>query len=113
MYEAVSAARCVYTSFGSFPAGAGIDLRGEAGEVFAVLGPNGAGKTTAVEILEGYRRRESGEVRVLGVDPGRDRNLLKPRVGIVLQTTGVEASLTVAETLTMSAGDFPRPRTVE
>lgn len=100
-------------SYGSFVAVAGIDLCVERGEVFAILGPNGAGKTTTVEILEGYRRRDGGEVRVLGVDPGSDRKLLKPRIGIVLQATGVEAYLTVAETVTMYAGYYPHPRPVD
>jgi ABC-2 type transport system ATP-binding protein len=100
-------------SYGGLTAVAGIDLTVEQGEVFAILGPNGAGKTTTVEILEGYRRRDGGEVRVLGVDPGAERARLKPRIGIVLQSTGVEAYLTVAETITMYAGYYPHPRPVE
>jgi ABC-2 type transport system ATP-binding protein len=99
-------------SYGSFTALAGIDLRVERGEVFAIIGPNGAGKTTMVEILEGYRRRDGGEVRVLGFDPGSQRCSLKPHIGIVLQATGVEAYLTVAETITMYAGYYPHPRPV-
>jgi ABC-2 type transport system ATP-binding protein len=90
----------------------GIDLDISRGEIFALLGPNGAGKTTTVEILEGYRRRDGGNVAVLGVDPGRERGRLKARVGIVLQSTGVEPYLTVAETLTMYADYYPRPRPV-
>ena len=65
----------------------GIDLAIRHGEVFALLGPNGAGKTTTIEILEGYRTRDRGEVSVLGVDPGRERARLKSRIGIVLQST--------------------------
>ncbi|MEI8066554.1 MAG: ABC transporter ATP-binding protein [Actinomycetes bacterium] len=80
----------------------GIDLRVELGEIFAILGPNGAGKTTTVEILEGYRDRDSGEVQVLGVDPGNLENqdlTWRNRIGIVLQSTEDAADLTVAETV--------------
>lgn len=80
----------------------GIDLRVEWGEIFAILGPNGAGKTTTVEILEGYRDRDAGEVNVLGADPGdlKGQDLSwRNRLGIVLQTTEDAADLTVAETV--------------
>jgi ABC-2 type transport system ATP-binding protein len=88
----------------------GIDLRIERGEIFALLGPNGAGKTTTVEILEGYRRRDAGAVSVLGYDPATQRRQLKPLIGIVLQSTGVDRYLTVAETVTMYSGYYPDPR---
>ncbi len=88
----------------------GIDLDIRRGEVFALLGPNGAGKTTTVEILEGYRTRDSGEVSVLGLDPARERAQLKSKIGIVLQSTGMERYLTVQETVTMYAGYYPHPR---
>jgi ABC-2 type transport system ATP-binding protein len=91
----------------------GIDLDIHRGEIFALLGPNGAGKTTTVEILEGYRARDSGEVAVLGYDPGRQRGPLKSKIGIVLQSTGVERYLTVAETIRMYAGFYPDPRPVD
>src|SRR6202020_3571807 len=81
----------------------GIDFEIRRGEVVALLGPNGAGKTTTVEILEGYRSRDHGEVGVLGVDPGRQRARLKSRVGIVLQSPGVDRYLTVRETIAMYA----------
>jgi ABC-2 type transport system ATP-binding protein len=100
-------------SFGDVRAVAGIDLQIGRGEVFALLGPNGAGKTTTVEILEGYQRRDSGEVTVLGLDPARDRIALKKRIGIVLQTTAVDRYLTVAETMAMYAGYYSRPLTVD
>jgi len=83
------------------------------GEVFALLGPNGAGKTTTVEILEGYRRRDGGDVAVLGLDPGRQRARLKKHIGIVLQSTGVDRFLTVAETIAMYSGYYPLPRPVD
>ena len=91
----------------------GIDLAIRQGEVFALLGPNGAGKTTTVEILEGYRTRDRGEVSVLGVDPGSQRARLKSRIGIVLQSTGIDRYLTVRETIAMYATFYPRPRPVD
>ena len=100
-------------AYGDLEAVRGIDLRVERGEVFAFLGPNGAGKTTTVEILEGYREPNGGEVRVLGVDPrsaGRD---WRQRVGIVLQECRMEPVLTVRETLTMYAGYYEAPRDVD
>jgi ABC-type uncharacterized transport system ATPase subunit len=85
--------RGLVKSYGPVQAVRGIDLDIHPGEIFALLGPNGAGKTTTVEILEGYRRRDSGEVLVLGHDPGRERAKIKPLVGIVLQKTGVDRYL--------------------
>jgi ABC-2 type transport system ATP-binding protein len=89
---------------------AGIDLVVDAGEVFALLGPNGAGKTTTVEILEGYRDRTSGDVSVLGYDPAHRAPELRRRIGIVLQSTGIDPFLTVRETIEMYAGYYPRRR---
>ena len=84
-------------SYGPLQAVRGVDFEIEEGEVFGLLGPNGAGKTTTVEILEGYRRRDGGEVRVLGHDPQvRDRQL-QERVGIVLQSSGFYPRVTVRE----------------
>jgi ABC-2 type transport system ATP-binding protein len=91
----------------------GISFAVETGEVFALLGPNGAGKTTTVEILEGYRRRDGGEVRVLGTDPARAHTDFRARIGIVLQSSAVYPLLTVRETLTLFAGYYPRPRRPE
>ena len=88
----------------------GLDLNVSAGEVFALLGPNGAGKTTTVEILEGYRRRDAGEVRVLGQDPERAGAAFRARIGIVLQSSAVYPTLTVAEILELFAGYYPAPR---
>jgi ABC-2 type transport system ATP-binding protein len=83
------------------------------GEVFALLGPNGAGKTTTVEILEGYRRRDDGEVRVLGEDPGRAGSDFRARIGIVLQSSAVYHLLTVREIVELFAGYYPAPRRPE
>jgi ABC-2 type transport system ATP-binding protein len=88
----------------------GVDLEVQRGEVFCLLGPNGAGKTTTVEILEGYRTRTSGEVRVLGVDPAGQPLRLRQHVGIVLQECGMPRELTVAEVLDAYRSYFPAPR---
>jgi len=100
-------------SYGGVHAVRGIDLTVESGQIFALLGPNGAGKTTTVEILEGYRSRDGGTVQVLGYDPGRKPQRLKSRIGIVLQSTGVDRYLTVTETVAMYAGFYPHPRPVD
>jgi ABC-2 type transport system ATP-binding protein len=100
-------------SYGDVHAVQGIDLLVAHGQIFALLGPNGAGKTTTVEILEGYRSRDGGTVQVLGYDPARQRRPLKSRIGIVLQSSGMDRYLTVAETVAMYAGYYPRPRPVD
>ena len=97
-------------SYGALEAVRGISFNVSEGEVFALLGPNGAGKTTTVEILEGFRRRDGGRVSVLGFDPARGDRRLKEQMGIVLQTTGVDPYLTVAETVDMFRGYDPKPR---
>jgi len=105
--------RGLIKSYDDVQAVRGIDLTVERGQIFALLGPNGAGKTTTVEILEGYRSRDGGTVKVLGYDPGRQRQPLKSQIGIVLQSTGVDRYLTVSETVTMYAGFYPHPRPVD
>src|SRR5579864_1459463 len=100
-------------SYGSVQALRGVSFSVAEGEVFALLGPNGAGKTTTVEILEGFRRRDGGTVSVLGVDPASGDRKLKEQLGIVLQTTGVDPYLTVAETVEMFRGYYPKPRSRE
>ena len=102
--------RGLVKSYGEVHAVKGIDLRVDQGEVFALLGPNGAGKTTTVEILEGFRKATAGEVEVLGYDPARGATSFKERIGIVLQATGSEPYLSVAETIDMYRSYFPNPR---
>ena len=99
--------------YGALEAVRGIDFEVREGEVFAMLGPNGAGKTTTVEILEGHRDRDAGEVSVLGSDPKRGGVELKRRIGIVLQSTGINPYLTVAETIEMFRGYYPHPRPLD
>jgi ABC-2 type transport system ATP-binding protein len=91
----------------------GIDFEVEAGEVFGLLGPNGAGKTTTVEILEGYRQRDAGDVRVLGFDPGRTERAFRERIGVVLQQSELWPVLTVREVHRIFAGYYKRPRDVD
>jgi len=100
-------------SYGAVEAVRGISFAVGRGEVFGLLGPNGAGKTTTVEILEGYRERTGGDVRVLGFDPERRDPRLQERVGIVLQSAGFYPRATVREAVTHFAGVYPRPRGAE
>src|SRR6476620_5816123 len=100
-------------SYGSTEAVRGIDLDVHRGEIFAFLGPNGAGKTTTVEILEGYRKRSGGEVRVLSEDPERAGRAWRERIGIVLQGGRLDPYLTVRESLGLYAGYFRSPRPVD
>jgi ABC-2 type transport system ATP-binding protein len=97
-------------TYGTVEAVAGVDLDVRRGEVVALLGPNGAGKTTTVEILEGYRQRTGGEVRVLGHDPGEPTPQWRSRIGIVLQSTSDNADLSVAEVVEHFAVFYPNPR---
>jgi ABC-2 type transport system ATP-binding protein len=100
-------------SYGDVEAVQGVSFDVTAGAVFCLLGPNGAGKTTTVEMMEGYRLADAGSIRVLGHDPARGERELRERVGIVLQSSGVQADLAVGEVLEMYARYYPHPRTPE
>ena len=100
-------------SYGDYEAVRGISFEIPEGEVFGLLGPNGAGKTTTIEILEGYRPRDAGEVDVLGFDPGRAGPAFRERIGVVLQQSQLWPTITVAETHRMFAGYYDRPRDVD
>ena len=111
MYQAIEI-HGLRKAYGDLEAVRDISFSVAAGEVFCLLGPNGAGKTTTTEILEGYRARSGGEVRVLGHDPENGERALRERVGIVLQEAAAQAELTVAEVLTMYGRYYPRRRSV-
>jgi ABC-2 type transport system ATP-binding protein len=100
-------------SYGATHAVAGVTFSVDEGECVALLGPNGAGKTTTLEVLEGYLRRDSGRVEVLGRDPHEGTRAWRGQIGIVLQGTAVDPYLTVRETLTRTAGFYPAPRDVD
>lgn len=111
--ESAVAVHGLTKSYGDFEAVRGVDFEIGSGEIFALLGPNGAGKTTIVEILEGYRHRDEGDVRVLGLDPGHDRLQLSEKIGIVLQSSGLERFLSVAEAIDMYGSYYPHPRSTD
>ncbi|HEX9597800.1 MAG TPA: ABC transporter ATP-binding protein [Gaiellaceae bacterium] len=100
-------------AYGTDEALRGISFEIKEGEVFGLLGPNGAGKTTTIEILEGYRTRDAGEVDVLGFDPERAGSAFRERIGVVLQQSQLWPNLTVSETHRMFAGYYEHPRNVD
>jgi ABC-2 type transport system ATP-binding protein len=106
-------ARDLRKSYGEVEALRGVTFEVQSGEVFGLLGPNGAGKTTTVEILEGYRRRDGGDVAVLGHDPTDAPRELRERIGVVLQHSEFNPLLTVREVHRMFAGYYRRPRDVD
>src|SRR5919107_843836 len=112
MNDAAIEVRGLRKAYGAHEAVRGIDFAVRRGEVFGLLGPNGAGKTTTVEILEGYRDRSGGDVRVLGLDPGERSVELRERIGIVLQSCGIYRHLSVREAVEHWASMYPAPRDV-
>jgi ABC-2 type transport system ATP-binding protein len=111
--EPVISARGLRKSYGDKEVVRGVDLEVRRGEVVAFLGPNGAGKTTTVEILEGFREADAGDVSVLGADPATAGRAWRERVGIVLQESEPEAGLTVRECVQRYAGYYRAPRPVD
>jgi ABC-2 type transport system ATP-binding protein len=104
--------RSLRKAYGEHEAVRGLDFDVMPGEVFGLLGPNGAGKTTTVEILEGYRERDAGDVEVLGADPWQAGSAHRERIGVVLQHSQLPPLLTVREVHSMFAGYYERPRDV-
>jgi len=111
--EPVVTVRGLVKRYGRREAVRGIDLDVHRGEIFAFLGPNGAGKTSTVEILEGFRDRTDGDVRVLGVDPATASDQWRDRVGVVLQESEPEPGLSVRECLELYAGYYRHPRDID
>jgi ABC-2 type transport system ATP-binding protein len=111
--SAVVSVRGLTKSYGDFEALKGVDFELHTGEVFGLLGPNGAGKTTTIEILEGYRDRDGGDVRVLGADPAKAGLEWRQRIGVVLQSSAMYENLTVAEQLAQFGGYYEQPRPVD
>src|ERR1051325_265634 len=97
--DSVIHVRGLRKTYGALEAVKGIDFEVRSGEVFGLLGPNGAGKTSTVEILEGLRPRSAGEVKVLDLDPDRQKKELKDRIGACLQATNLPDKITVREAL--------------
>ena len=103
----------VRRAYGAVQALDGVDFSVRQGELVALLGPNGAGKTTLVEILEGHRRADAGEVRVLGHDPALRERAFLQRIGIVLQEEGLDPNITVREAVALYSASYPHPRPVD
>ena len=108
--DAAISIRGLVKRYGERNAVDGVDLDIRRGEIFALLGPNGAGKTTTVEVLEGYRSRDGGEVQVLGQDPAAGGRGWRSRIGIVLQSGAGDSQLTCLELLRAQAAYYPDPR---
>ena len=113
MREVVVQVRGLKKCYGDLRAVEGLSLDIQRGEIFSLLGPNGAGKTTTIEILEGFRNRDSGEVSVLGVDPARGDSAWRDRLGIVHQSSQDAGDLSVQETIAHFAEYYSKPRDVD
>jgi ABC-2 type transport system ATP-binding protein len=111
--EAAVTVHELHKSYGDFDAVRGISFEIAPGEIFGFLGPNGAGKSTTIEILEGYRSRTGGDAWVLGTDPAKPTRAWRDRIGLVLQESELEPTLTVRETIRMFAGFYSKPRPVD
>ena len=103
------AVRGLVKRYGAIRAADGVDLTIEAGQIYALLGPNGAGKTTTIEILEGFRRRDEGDVQVLGMDPGSGSLAYRTRIGIAFQNSAAQELLSPREILAFQAALYPAP----
>lgn len=110
MSDIVVKVRGLRKNYGELQAVAGVDLDINRGEIFSLLGPNGAGKTTTIEILEGFRNRDSGEVAVLGMDPAVGDSSWRDRLGIVHQSSQDAGDLSVVETVSHFSRYYTRPR---
>src|SRR5438477_10211775 len=106
--DAIISVQALQKSYGNVEAVRGIDFEVGTGEVFGLLGPNGAGKTTTVEIMEGLRPRDGGEVQVLGFDPGVQVRELKDRLGVCLQATNLPDKMKVHEALALFSAFYSR-----
>ncbi len=113
MSDAAITVQDLHKSYGDFEAVRGISFEVAPGEIFGFLGPNGAGKSTTIEILEGYRSRSGGDAWVLGVDPSKPTRAWRNRIGLVLQDSELEPTLTVRETVTMFSNFYSAPRPVD
>lgn len=111
--DPVIAVHSLRKSYAALEAVKGIDFEVSSGEVFGLLGPNGAGKTSTVEILEGLRPRTSGEARILGFDPERQKQQLKDRIGVCLQATNLPAKIKVYEAMELFASFYTRSLSTE
>jgi ABC-2 type transport system ATP-binding protein len=106
--EPVVRVRDLHKRYGAIQAVDGVTFEVRRGEVFGLLGPNGAGKTTTVEMIEGLRKPDSGELTVLGTDMVRDPGAVKPRIGVALQTAALYPKLKVVELIDLFASFYPR-----
>ena len=102
--------RNLVVSYGEKMAVAGLDLSCSKGEILCLLGPNGAGKTTTVETIEGYKKPSSGSVRVLDMDPIKDKRTLSAKIGVMLQKGGIYPRMSVGDSLELYAGFYQNPK---